>query len=242
MTSTQNNTLVRSPNVLDGDTAGNDSFDPSLEWVGFNQDIVMNLGMHENNDSFIVTPLTSTVVSVENGDVFLVEFTDEATGCVSGTTITPEVNDTSSTTIDMTVCAGEPFDFNGQLLMSTGSFRDTLTNAALCDSFITLNLTVVNPIEQMLDSTICDGEFVEFDGLMITEAGIFRDTLESSVTGCDSIVILEVRVDEISTTLIDTSLCAGEVIEFNGQLIGNSGTFRDTLINAAMCDLSLIHI
>ena len=64
------------------------------------------------------------------------------------------------------VCQGETFDFNGQVLSTSGTFFDTLTNAAMCDSFITLTLTVLEPIETMLNSTICDGEFVEFDEVM----------------------------------------------------------------------------
>jgi uncharacterized repeat protein (TIGR01451 family) len=236
LTATQNHTLVRSSNIFDGDRVGSDAFDPSLEWIGFNQDVVMNLGTHEINDSIIVTPLTSTVVSVEDGDVFIVEFTDEETGCMSNTTITFEVRDTSSTVLDMTICEGESIDFNGQVLKTTGSFRDTLINMAQCDSFVTLNLTVIESIEIVLDTSICEGEFVEFGGVMITESGMYRDTSESSMTGCDSIVILEVSVEEISGIVIDTSICAGEIINFGGFMIDMSGTFRDTLTNAAMCD------
>ena len=33
LTSTQNNTLVRNPNITDGDANGTDAFDPAMEWL-----------------------------------------------------------------------------------------------------------------------------------------------------------------------------------------------------------------
>ena len=34
LTSTQNNTLVRNPNITNGDANGTDAFDPAMEWIG----------------------------------------------------------------------------------------------------------------------------------------------------------------------------------------------------------------
>ena len=48
-TSTQNNTLVRKPDVLQGDSDGSDTFDPSVEWNGFSEDDNSNLGSHTVN-------------------------------------------------------------------------------------------------------------------------------------------------------------------------------------------------
>ena len=44
--STANNTLRRNRNIVDGDPNPNDAFDPSLQWQGFAQDIVGDLGSH----------------------------------------------------------------------------------------------------------------------------------------------------------------------------------------------------
>lgn len=49
LTSTQNNTIVRNANVTTGDTDGTDAFDPSLEWTGFEQDYIADLGMHNGS-------------------------------------------------------------------------------------------------------------------------------------------------------------------------------------------------
>ena len=94
---------------------------------------------------------------------------------------------------------------------------------------------VLETIELTIDTSICQGEFVEFNGEAIGEAGLFSDTL-MSMAGCDSIVLLDVTVRDLSNTSIDSTICMGEIIDFNGQMISTAGTFMDTLTNAAMCD------
>ena len=94
----------------------------------------------------------------------------------------------------------------------------------MCDSFVTLNLVVLETIEVTIDTSICQGEFVEFDGETIGEAGIFSDTL-MSIAGCDSIVLLDVTVRDLSNKSIDSMICMGEIIDFNGQMISTAGTF-----------------
>ena len=46
LTSTQDNTLRRLPDILLGDDDAFDSYDPALQWVGFAQDNVDGLGQH----------------------------------------------------------------------------------------------------------------------------------------------------------------------------------------------------
>jgi uncharacterized repeat protein (TIGR02543 family) len=43
---TVNKTLVRKSTILSGDIDGTNSFDPSVQWNQFNQDVVSNLGSH----------------------------------------------------------------------------------------------------------------------------------------------------------------------------------------------------
>jgi len=46
LTSTQDNTLVRKPSVIDGNTTSTDAFIPSAEWTGYAVSIYDNLGFH----------------------------------------------------------------------------------------------------------------------------------------------------------------------------------------------------
>ena len=76
---------------MEGDTDGSDDFDPSIEWIGFEEDFADNLGQHQIDQNVMVTSLGSSVVTVDVGDVFIVEFIDAVTGCVNTTTISFEI-------------------------------------------------------------------------------------------------------------------------------------------------------
>ncbi len=49
LTSTQDNTLRRKADILQGDPDGSDAFDPSIEWDGYAQDTFDGLGAHSAN-------------------------------------------------------------------------------------------------------------------------------------------------------------------------------------------------
>ncbi|MEY3075798.1 MAG: hypothetical protein RJB25_1444 [Bacteroidota bacterium] len=61
-------------------------------------------------------------------------------GCIGTDTVYVSVNDASSNTI--TASALDSYSLNGQTYTSSGTYMQILTNAAGCDSLITLNLTL----------------------------------------------------------------------------------------------------
>jgi len=79
--------LIRNPSIMEGDTDGSDDFEPSLEWIGLEEDFADNLGLHQIDQNVTVSSLESSVVSVDAGDLFIVEFVDSLTGCINMTTI-----------------------------------------------------------------------------------------------------------------------------------------------------------
>ena len=49
-------------------------------------------------------------------------------------------------------------DWNGQIITTTGSYNQTLTNTAGCDSVHTLNVTIIpSPSVILNDTIICSG-------------------------------------------------------------------------------------
>ncbi|MBM3411627.1 MAG: hypothetical protein FJY18_08365, partial [Bacteroidetes bacterium] len=63
-------------------------------------------------------------------------------GCDSVITLNLSVIQPSSSTINQSICAPNSYLFNGQSYSTSGTYTATLTNAAGCDSVVTLNLTV----------------------------------------------------------------------------------------------------
>ncbi len=105
----------------------------------------------------------------------------------------------TSETISASICDGQLYTLNGQTYTTAGIYYDTLTNAAGCDSVITLILTVNPTFNLTIDTTILQGESIIFNNTTYTESGTYTTNL-TTVNGCDSTVTLNLTV---SGALID---------------------------------------
>jgi len=93
-----------------------------------------------------------------------------------------------------TICDGDTYnDYYFTNLTQAGIYYDTLSDLSGCDIIFELNLTV-NPVyfTQISDS-ICAGDSYNFFGKLLTESGIYYDTLQT-IFGCDSIIELTLRI------------------------------------------------
>jgi len=54
--------------------------------------------------------------------------------------------------------------------------------------------------------------------------------------GCDSVITLNLTVNQPSNAVIADTICAGASYVFNGLSIGTSGVYSDTLLNYVGCD------
>lgn len=156
-------------------------------------------------------------------------------GCDSIAYLHLTVNQPTSATISANICPGQHYNFNGHTLTTGGTYLDTLTNAAGCDSFITLHLTNITTITYGYSAAICAGNSYSFNGHVLTSAGVYTDTLQSS-GGCDSIVTLHLTVNQPSGSSFSTSVCYGASYSFAGRNLSASGTYFDTLTNHYGCD------
>jgi hypothetical protein len=156
-------------------------------------------------------------------------------GCDSIRTLNLTVRPVAIGTMSSSICAGSSYFFNGVNLTVAGAYRDTLVTSAGCDSFLTLNLSVVPFLTATINRSICSGTSYLFNGVNLTTAGVYKDTFRS-VAGCDSILTLNLTVNATSTGTINRTICNGASYSFNGVNLTTSGTYKDTLVNATGCD------
>lgn len=105
-----------------------------------------------------------------------------------------------------------PYRWRGRDLTVSGEYTDRIPLGSGCDSIYILNFTVAESIETVIDSTICQGESVMFEGELITTAGTYTKTYPTSV-GCDSVVKLNLTVNpvmQISITPFQSPICADD--------------------------------
>ena len=157
-------------------------------------------------------------------------------GCDSTITMTLNVIQPDSTSIDTVMCLGHPIIFNNQTISAIGSYTAVLKNIFNCDSIVTLNLTAINlPSKITIDTTICQGDIINFHGQIISTSGTFTASITNS-KGCDSIITLNVKTNPLNSVTIDTSICQGGSIIFHNQVIKNSGIYTIQFKNTNGCD------
>ncbi|MBK8503060.1 MAG: gliding motility-associated C-terminal domain-containing protein [Saprospiraceae bacterium] len=156
-------------------------------------------------------------------------------GCDSIVTVNLSVLDVLRDSTLTSICAGEFFDFDGTLINLSGNYNKSYISVAGCDSVQTLVLTVIPLKRTNLFEEICEGDVFILDGQTLSEAGTYVDTL-ISVSGCDSVVTRNLRINEAKSRTISRQICNGAVFDVNGTLLDTSGTFIDTLTTVEGCD------
>ena len=122
-----------------------------------------------------------------------------AIGCDSVITVELTVNSSSASNLTETACDSYTSP-SGKTWTTSGIYMDTIPNAAGCDSVITIDLTVSQSSAVEIHDTICNGSSYSFGGTEITETGQYTDSL-TNVSGCDSVVVLNLMVHSIDTSI-----------------------------------------
>lgn len=110
---------------------------------------------------------------------------------------------------------GHVYNFNGQLLNTTGNYQTTYATA-YCDSVIHLYLVVSKQQNQRL--TGCDS--VRYKGVLYTASTVLTDTVKSLVSGCDSLihfVVVTVNKKPLIAVSHDTTICKGDTVKLNAS-------------------------
>ncbi len=196
----------------------------------------------------IVTELTQVVCFGETfavgnstyaaSGVYTDVLTSVLTGCDSTVTLNLTVRQEITTSLTREICDGETFAVGNSAYTASGTYTDVLTSVLTgCDSTVTLALTVYPIPVTNLSPAICDGETFTVGNSVYTASGVYQDVLTSTVTGCDSIVNLDLTVYPIPVTDITEVLCAGEVYTVGNSTYTASGIYQDILTSVVTgCD------
>jgi hypothetical protein len=171
-------------------------------------------------------------------------------GCDSTVNFWLTLRKADTTTLNRTTCSNQPFFFNGEWLgagitePTKIEKRDTLTqtvngsggNTARCDSFIFLELQVYPVKYTTIDTSLCENHTYLFKTQNLSAPGTYLDT-QKTVHNCDSFITLILRATRrTSSYTFYRKFCSNKTVFFNDMNIDQSGTYKDTLVNAVGCD------
>ncbi len=116
-------------------------------------------------------------------------------------------------TVDATICEDESFVVGSNSYKTTGQYVVNISKAGICDSTVTLNLTVLPKARYTQNVNICAGSSFTVGSNTYTTTGTYVTTIKR-VGKCDSIVTTNLKVIDVSITLAtkDYSLIAGESV------------------------------
>ncbi len=141
----------------------------------------------------------------------------EVDGCRSDTTnYEIIVNESYDISLVETICSNETFTFGSDELNTSGTYVQNLLSSAGCDSIVQLELTVNPAYSIVIDTSLCEGESITFEGFTMNSTGSYSFNLYTSL-GCDSIITYELIVYPIPdppTVFTNSPLsCPGDVFE-----------------------------
>jgi hypothetical protein len=132
---------------------------------------------------------------------------------------------------------------NGTTYNTSGTYTHTLVgaNANGCDSTITLNLTINQPVTGVDVITDCDSH-TWIDGNTYTSSNNTATftIFGGAANGCDSIVTLNLTINNSTTGSETATACDSYVWAADGNTYTSSGTYTATLTNAAGCDSTAV--
>lgn len=164
--------------------------------------------------------------------------------CDSTVTINLTVLPVKTGTLDSTICFGDNIIVNGNTYdTTTVGAIEVIANVgpSMCDSTVTINLTIAPELTGSITQTICNGDSIVVNGTTYntTVSGATEIFTNIGPNMCDSTVTIDLTVLPALTGTVDSTICMGDNIIINGNTydstsIGATEIF--TNIGPNLCD------
>ena len=205
--------------------------------------------------NFQVRPAVDTTVVYDSiciGDTLLwngVKYADKGTymvtipdsyGCDSTVIMHLTINYPVEAEVTETAC--DSITWNGVTYTTSGDYTYVTTGSNGCDSTTIMHLTVNYSAHTDLYETACDSYTWINTGDTYTASGIYYDTL-LCVNGCDSVVALNLTINNTTSSILDVMTCNGEPYLWHDSIYTTSTVDTVILTNAVGCDsLAILHL
>ena len=200
--------------------------------------ILLRLSINPTYDTTIVATICSGETYTDNG--FNVSaagtYTDTLqtiNGCDSILTLNLTITNSTTGVDVVSACDSYTWIDGVTYTASNNTATYTLTNAAGCDSVVTLNLTINNSATGVDVITACDS-YTWIDGVTYTASNNTATYTLTNAMGCDSVVTLNLTVNyAVYDTIVDTAV--NEYV-WNGTTYTESGVYQYSDTTVAGCD------
>ena len=172
-------------------------------------------------------------------------YLEAASGADSIVAMTLTVNALTDTTLYASVIENElPYQYLDSSYYASGEYTYILTNAAGCDSVVTIDLMVYGNVANEVDSVICENELPLIWNDSVFTASGSQVAVLTAASGADSVLTMNVTVIPTTYGTLDTTVVENTLsVTINDSVYREEGTYTQHLTNAAACDSILtIHL
>ncbi len=161
-------------------------------------------------------------------------------GCTFRDTIVVAVDSFKTVNRNARICQGQTYTLpSGQVVNTSGIYRDTLRNARGCDTLISSITLRIDSVQRMnTGASVCAGQTYTLpSGLVVSLPGTYSDTVRYR-SGCDSIITATtLSIKPLFRSTNNPSICAGQTYTLpSGIIVNTTGTFSDTIRYRTGCD------
>ncbi|NNF33244.1 MAG: hypothetical protein HKN68_04000, partial [Saprospiraceae bacterium] len=162
-----------------------------------------------------------------------------STGCDSIVNLSLSVQQLLVTDIIETVCSGEIYDVGGEVIEESGEYQFILESSSGCDSIVNLDIMIYPDYDIYTDFQICEGESLLLGGEEFNQPGSYDVTLLTS-TGCDSVIVFNLEVNQEYQSSLVEELCPGESVIIENEIYDEEGIYTIDLQSISGCDSTII--
>lgn len=156
-------------------------------------------------------------------------------GCDSTVNVQVIVNSVYQFNDSFELCQDDTLRIHGRRYASTGIYIDSFKSINGCDSIYISHVIVHPTYNHIIRFGICSNDSFLFDGVYRK----FTDTITGrfkTINGCDSIVTLYLKVDNVILTDTYPEICEGDSMFIGGTYRYFEGEYTDVYTAAKGCD------
>ena len=170
-----------------------------------------------NTSSFSVSICESyTVPSGDEtytvSDTYMDTIPSLVNGCDSVMTIDVTILQPTTRSFSVSVCETYTVPSGDETYTVSNTYMDTIPSLVNgCDSVMTIDVTVLQPTSSSFSVSVCESYTVPSGDETYTVSDIYMDTIPSLVNGCDSVMTIDVTVNDlpdVGVTATDPTLTA----------------------------------
>ena len=202
--------------------------------------VTLNLDIKKNTHSSVTQATCESFLWDKTGETYTESgkydfITINSVGCDSIITLDLTINSETEGSLFYEVCESFYWNLTDSTYEKSGYFITVIENRAGCDSIVSLTLKIKESTKSIFYENACESYLWPVSNERYYYTGMYSTTLINA-QGCDSLVLLNLRILEASTDTFASTSCESFFWKQNGQEYDSSGMYTDTILNSLGCD------